>query len=652
MPDVLARVIGALCSELEPVAVAVGRGDQRLEDAVTLVLERTGIRIDLVEQPGDVVPDVTLLVVALTDSEPWAEVRHAVTLQVGDGAFSLTGQAVADLSRLLADYSDLRVEALERRLREQADELAELRARLGIEEPADGSGPRPTVERPDFGADPVAEHREEAAELRFDEGYDPEALAASLGWEGGDLAEPLPVDRRPPGDPVETVMVEADRSGRGLMRTAWSVLERATRPAALEIALGDSSPPKARRAAEALRALGPHIEVVDLANPAGGATEEEGRTRLAAGELVPPGWPDRPPPPRRVAFVLPGAPPGGSGGSHSVVQEVLGLNGVGVEATLVVPSDARPRIEATYPEVVPHLSDHPRDVGVVEQVGSAEVVIATEHTSVAEVVEATDASGALPAYYVQDYEAFFAPQGSERGDAAMLTYRARPDLRLFAKTHWLANLVSALHGVRVELVTPSVDRSLYHREGRPPAGSRDRVRVCALVRPRTPRRRPVATARLLAALSADLRDGVEIVSFGCAPEDLISLAGGRAPAWTHHGIINRKAVAGMLRDADIFIDLSVYQAFGRTGCEAMASGAVPVLPAVGGVAQYATDGVDSLLRDGGDLEGALSAVLALARDREQLGRLADAGAEAVAGYSIEEAGRSWAAALGAALAAR
>ena len=55
-----------------------------------------------------------------------------------------------------------------------------------------------------------------------------------------------------------------------------------------------------------------------------------------------------------------------------------------------------------------------------------------------------------------------------------------------------------------------------------------------------------------------------------------------------------------MRRCDVFIDASAYQAFGRSGLEAMACGAVPVLPALGGVHEYALDDENAMvLADGG-----------------------------------------------------
>ena len=45
-------------------------------------------------------------------------------------------------------------------------------------------------------------------------------------------------------------------------------------------------------------------------------------------------------------------------------------------------------------------------------------------------------------------------------------------------------------------------------------------------------------------------------------------------------------MSGLLRKSHLFIDLSDYQAFGRTGLEAMACGCVSLVPVFGGTDEY------------------------------------------------------------------
>ncbi|MEZ5120445.1 MAG: glycosyltransferase [Solirubrobacterales bacterium] len=167
-----------------------------------------------------------------------------------------------------------------------------------------------------------------------------------------------------------------------------------------------------------------------------------------------------------------------------------------------------------------------------------------------------------------------------------------------------------------------------------------------MIRPRTPRRRPAATAYVLRWAASEL--GAEVVSFGCEVEELASVA--PTPlGFEHRGVLSRAAVADLLRWADVFVDLSVYQAFGRSGLEAMACGCVPVLPPVGGVGEYARDGVDALLVDAADEQAVISALARLDGDREHLRELAAAGARRAEGWSLERSALSIHAALSTAL---
>ena len=67
-------------------------------------------------------------------------------------------------------------------------------------------------------------------------------------------------------------------------------------------------------------------------------------------------------------------------------------------------------------------------------------------------------------------------------------------------------------------------------------------------------------------------------------------------------VLTRDDVALLFARADLFIDASKWQAFGRTGLEAMAAGCVPLLPAGSGASEYAQHGFNSMLVDTDDAE--------------------------------------------------
>ncbi len=352
-------------------------------------------------------------------------------------------------------------------------------------------------------------------------------------------------------------------------------------------------------------------------------------------------------PPPGVAYLLPGLPPEGSGGSHSLVQEARGLRELGVDARICVPVDslttaaalygnedglfATYRGDPTYPGV--------SDSSLLGAVGDAEVVVASEYPSVELLGRlAGERPEIVCAYYVQDYEPLFAEPRTSRSDRALLSYRAIPGQILFAKTDWLRHVVGWMHGLPVAKVSPSLDRELFHARGR--LGAADVLRVTAMIRPRTPRRRPKATLDSLSAIVGALGDAARVVTFGC-DEPAFREAGGYAiPGVAHRGLLSRREVAELMRGSDVFIDASAYQAFGRSGLEAMACGAVPCLPALGGVHEYALDGENAMVLDDGGPETIADGVIGLSLDRARLEAMRRAGVLRAQDFSIERAARS------------
>jgi glycosyltransferase involved in cell wall biosynthesis len=95
-----------------------------------------------------------------------------------------------------------------------------------------------------------------------------------------------------------------------------------------------------------------------------------------------------------------------------------------------------------------------------------------------------------------------------------------------------------------------------------------------------------------------------------------------------------------MRRSDVFIDASAYQAFGRTGLEAMACGAIPLLPALGGVDEYAVHDDNALILADGSPAAIAQAVVALAPDTERVERMRSAGLARAQEFSVERAARS------------
>jgi glycosyltransferase involved in cell wall biosynthesis len=469
----------------------------------------------------------------------------------------------------------------------------------------------------------------------------PADLVRALGWPGGEdeLALPIPVDRRGvvAAAAGRALVVIADRDAGRLRRTMCSVLDHVAEPVALTVIRPAVSSEPTDRLLAALEVAAPQVALADART----FRPRPGAQRLIAGEELPWGWPAEPEhrATPSVAYLLPGIPAEGSGGAHSVVQEARGLRDLGAGAIVCVPADSLAGAGRLYGNRDSLFVSYDRTEDLLAAVGGATVAVATEHTSVpllAWLVRRRPELGC--AYYVQDYEPLFAELGSPRSDRALLSYGAIPQATLFAKSHFVRNVVGARHGVSVAKVAPSLDRSMFNADDRSHR-IRRQLTVIVMLRPRTPRRRPQATLAALSLIGAALGDDVELVSFGCDGSELDALDGEGADV-RHLGRLRPTDVANELRRSDVFLDGSAYQAFGRTGLEATACGAVPVLPSLGGTSEYAVDGKNAVLLQDDQPRVLADAVIRLARDRARLERLRTAGIKDATHFSVARAARS------------
>lgn len=336
----------------------------------------------------------------------------------------------------------------------------------------------------------------------------------------------------------------------------------------------------------------------------------------------------------RIAFVLP--VPGGSGGAHSVVQEADALRRLGAEVTVCVNArnieafqDAYGRFEWVGSHVRPF--DNARDLAAL--LATTDVAVATTNTSTHLIAAAMkEARGTFrTAYYVQDYEPLFYDASSLDYQLALASFALLPQCTYFAKTRWLCDLVKSVHGHEVGLVVPSIDHGLYHPRGR---GARTRPVVCAMIRPSTPRRAPRRTLAVLAAIAGGAFGPADVRAFGVDADDL-SAAGLALPEGvTLLGKLRQTEVAALLSASDFFLDLSDYQAFGRTAAEAMACGCIALAPSLGGAGDFITDGHNGFLADSCDpaaVERALRRMLSMSASEADAVRYA--GLETVAAFT-------------------
>ncbi|HST55748.1 MAG TPA: glycosyltransferase [Solirubrobacteraceae bacterium] len=358
--------------------------------------------------------------------------------------------------------------------------------------------------------------------------------------------------------------------------------------------------------------------------------------------------------PLTIAFLLPGIAHGGSGGSHSIYQEVHGLRSLGIPARILLPRWDEQRAAAAYEDAAEIFQTFTDADDLAAATADADVISATHYKSVKllESLRATR-SDFLAAYYVQDYEPFFTP--SYIAAEAIASYTALPDVLLFAKSHWLCNVVAERHGLHVAKVEPSIDEQLFSSAQRlatpnseadsPSAADSEQrpgpLRVAAMIRPRTARRQPHATVAVLEQLLERFPDHVQVSSFGCYADELRELVPDATAIHERHlGLLSRHDVAELLRESDVFLDMSVYQAFGRTALEAMACGATAIVPSVGGAYEFVEHERNAFAVDTFDGEQALAALTSLVGDTPRLRRMQAHARTTAARYSIARAALS------------
>lgn len=302
---------------------------------------------------------------------------------------------------------------------------------------------------------------------------------------------------------------------------------------------------------------------------------------------------------KKIGFVL--LTRGGNGGANSVCQEVIGMRKLGINAYVVNTSNYMNDFSNNYPELVNYTYYYKKGStdDLYEKTKDFDVLIATIFTSVAVIRDIIKMNPRIrPAYYIQDYETLFFEKEDVMYKEAFDSYTLIKDNCMFAKTDWLVRTVSEAHHEKVNKVTPSIDIRVYNPYLIKSKESNGSFTIAAMVRPRTPRRNPGGTLNVLKNLKQMYGAKVEIVIFGCNDSELEDFKDMLSTfEYTNLGVLKKGEVAALLARADIFIDMSYYQAFGRTGLESMCYGCIPVLPKEGGTDEYAIDKENSIVVD-------------------------------------------------------
>jgi hypothetical protein len=325
------------------------------------------------------------------------------------------------------------------------------------------------------------------------------------------------------------------------------------------------------------------------------------------------------------------------GGVNSIVQEANGLRKLGAAVQVAI----RRQDESFYRERFPGVAGNLFHVSesTAELIGYArqfEFVVATAFKTVRALKTLLEqAPGVIPCYYIQDYEANFCHPSEANYREAVESYTLIPEMRCFAKTRWLCETVAQKHGVHVHKVEPSLDREIFFSDDRSKPGMP--FVVCAMVRPVSEYRSPGLTFEILRRIKREFGERVEIRMFGLDQND--PFLGRQRSDFEYKvlGILDRQGVAKVMRESSLFIDASIYQAFGRTGLEAMACRCATILPSEGGISEYAVDGVNTLLAAPNDAGEVLRKVRRYINEPQLYQSVVEEGLKTASRYSIERA---------------
>ncbi len=299
----------------------------------------------------------------------------------------------------------------------------------------------------------------------------------------------------------------------------------------------------------------------------------------------------------KILYVLPVK--GGGGGAHSVAQEVNELVKMGISAQIAVNQKNFASFVTCYsdmPNVSRNVVEFTDEKSLAELLNNVDSVVCTIFTSVKLVKDALALTKSKPkvSYYAQDYEPLFVQPADTVWQEAFDSYTLIPNMTVFAKTDWIRNVITVNHGIEVSKVSPSIDHDVYY-----PGLNKSltQVWISAMILPSTPRRAPQRTMRVLKNVAEKFGSSVNINIFGCRDDDVFAYNLPNDFDYTNHGVLSRNQVSALLRKSHLFIDLSDYQAFGRTGLEAMACGCVSLVPSTGGTDEYINHEVNGFTID-------------------------------------------------------
>jgi len=310
-----------------------------------------------------------------------------------------------------------------------------------------------------------------------------------------------------------------------------------------------------------------------------------------------------------------------AGGVLSVIQLVNELILLGVEARIVAIFEdpliynwtrlyTRPIIFRSHQELV-------------EQFPDSDIAVATLWSTapwVDEIVRKGRARTSV--YFIQDYEPWFFPEKNQTARNKVSETYSLIEHRI-VKSNWLKEML-AQHGCSSKKILLGMDLGRFY----PRDVAKKNLSILAMARLGTPYRGFKPTIAALALVKQAMPD-VEVILFGSR-----GLSNENIPfVFRDEGVVvDQDHLARLYSEADVFLDGSDFQGFGRCGLEAMACGAACVLTGVGGITEYARDGENTLAVPPKSPELFATAVVKLLSDPVLRNRLIEGGAKTVHEY--------------------
>jgi glycosyltransferase involved in cell wall biosynthesis len=285
---------------------------------------------------------------------------------------------------------------------------------------------------------------------------------------------------------------------------------------------------------------------------------------------------------------------------------------MGLSVTILNKLEHKKIFEKSYPDIELPIIYVKSDLEIHDHALNFNVVIATANHSVEWIASLENISNPpLMGYYIQDFEPNFYPINSDGYSRALNSYSLVSSIQPFTKTEWNRYAVLTRTGCNPKIIGPSVDVDIFAPRQKCRDEKKSSIHVVSMVRPSSPRRNPEGTIEIRARLKYKFGDQIKVSIFGAEQDGPTIPQSDLAHSFNNYGVLNQKQVADLLGLSDIFIDMSHYQAMGLTGLEAMASGAVPVLPIAGGASDFAENNVNALLVDTSKLDDVFDSICSI-----------------------------------------